>query len=91
MKIGSKAQLLLKLGVEKEDLEQLNALADESGTMSVLMMRLKCWFYSQSRHLNFFTILILASVPNPLFDLAGIMCGQLSALVLSYDPKSEQA
>ncbi|KAK9292019.1 hypothetical protein L1049_019972 [Liquidambar formosana] len=29
-----------------------------------------------SRHLNFFTILVLASVPNPLFDLAGIMCGQ---------------
>lgn len=65
-------------GKKLEDLEQLNALADESGTMSVLMMRLKCWFYSQSRHLNFFTILILASVPNPLFDLAGIMCGQLS-------------
>lgn len=65
-------------GKKLEDLEKLNAPADESGTVSVLMMRLKCWFYSKSRHLNFCTILILASVPNPLFDLAGIMCGQLS-------------
>lgn len=65
-------------GKKLEDLERLNAPVDESGTVSVWMMRLKCWFYSKSRHLNFLTILILASVPNPLFDLAGIMCGQLS-------------
>lgn len=65
-------------GKKLEDLEQLNAPVDESGSVSVWMMRLKCWFYTKSRHLNFFTILILASVPNPLFDLAGIMCGQLA-------------
>ncbi|KAK7308834.1 hypothetical protein RJT34_05102 [Clitoria ternatea] len=38
--------------------------------------QVKCWLLSHSQHLNFFTILVLASVPNPLFDLAGIMCGQ---------------
>ncbi|KAL3641997.1 meiotic spindle pole body protein Kms1 [Castilleja foliolosa] len=37
---------------------------------------IKRWFLSHAQYLNFFTILILASVPNPLFDLAGIMCGQ---------------
>ncbi|RZB77623.1 Vacuole membrane protein KMS1 [Glycine soja] len=41
-----------------------------------VLSRIKCWFLSHSQHLNFFTILVLASVPNPLFDLAGIMCGQ---------------
>ncbi|KAK3125426.1 hypothetical protein QOZ80_7BG0604780 [Eleusine coracana subsp. coracana] len=33
---------------------------------------------SHSQHLNFTTILLLASVPNPLFDLAGILCGQFN-------------
>ncbi|XP_020216617.1 vacuole membrane protein KMS1 [Cajanus cajan] len=41
-----------------------------------VLNRIKCWFLSHSQHLNFLTILVLASVPNPLFDLAGIMCGQ---------------
>lgn len=39
--------------------------------------QLKQWLLLHSEHLNFLTILVLASVPNPLFDLAGIMCGQL--------------
>ncbi|KAL6495107.1 meiotic spindle pole body protein Kms1 [Orobanche gracilis] len=37
---------------------------------------IKRWLLSHAQYLNFFTILVLASVPNPLFDLAGIMCGQ---------------
>ncbi|KAK2371799.1 meiotic spindle pole body protein Kms1 [Trifolium repens] len=41
-----------------------------------VLNQIKCWFFSHTQHLNFFTILVLASVPNPLFDLAGIMCGQ---------------
>eukprot|EP01018_Ginkgo_biloba_P017945 Gb_17299 [translate_table: standard] len=65
-------------GKKLEELEELDAPLDRSGTISLWMMRLKRWTYSKSQHLNFFTILILASVPNPLFDLAGIMCGQLS-------------
>ncbi|KAL6526552.1 meiotic spindle pole body protein Kms1 [Orobanche gracilis] len=36
----------------------------------------KRWLLSHAQYLNFFTIVVLASVPNPLFDLAGIMCGQ---------------
>ncbi|KAK1267010.1 hypothetical protein QJS04_geneDACA015618 [Acorus gramineus] len=38
--------------------------------------QIKIWLLSHSQYLNFFTVLVLASVPNPLFDLAGIMCGQ---------------
>ncbi|KAJ3674638.1 hypothetical protein LUZ60_005254 [Juncus effusus] len=43
---------------------------------SAKLDKAKRWLFSKSQHLNFFTILTLASVPNPLFDLAGIMCGQ---------------
>ncbi|XP_071722650.1 vacuole membrane protein KMS1-like [Rutidosis leptorrhynchoides] len=46
------------------------------GFMATHLNRIKRWFLSHSQHLNFITILVLASVPNPLFDLAGIMCGQ---------------
>lgn len=66
-------------GRRPEALEELDAsFVEGSGFLSVWLMRLKRWTFSQSQHLNFFTILVLASVPNPLFDLAGIMCGQLS-------------
>ncbi|KMZ74366.1 putative Vacuole membrane protein [Zostera marina] len=43
------------------------------GFISSLLNQIKKWLFS---HLNFITILVLASVPNPLFDLVGIMCGQ---------------
>lgn len=66
-------------GKRLEALEELDASHnDGSGFLSVWLTRLKRWTVSQSQHLNFSTILVLASVPNPLFDLAGIMCGQLS-------------
>ncbi|XVE89681.1 hypothetical protein DITRI_Ditri20bG0015500 [Diplodiscus trichospermus] len=48
---------------------------DGSNTANHLK-KIEYWLLSHSQYLNFFTILVLASVPNPLFDLAGIMCGQ---------------
>ncbi|XP_057450277.1 vacuole membrane protein KMS1 [Lotus japonicus] len=57
-------------GSRMDAMEELDS--DDKGVLN----RIKCWFLSHSQHLNFFTILVLASVPNPLFDLAGIMCGQ---------------
>jgi uncharacterized membrane protein YdjX (TVP38/TMEM64 family) len=49
---------------------------EENGFISTRLNQIKHWLLSHSQHLNFFTILVLASIPNPLFDLAGIMCGQ---------------
>ncbi|XP_057499233.1 vacuole membrane protein KMS1-like isoform X2 [Actinidia eriantha] len=59
-----------------EDLDS-SLKEDSSGIIANHLKQLKQWLLSHSQHLNFFTILVLASVPNPLFDLAGIMCGQL--------------
>ncbi|XWS57534.1 hypothetical protein CRYUN_Cryun09bG0182700 [Craigia yunnanensis] len=52
-----------------------SSMEDGSNTANHLQ-QIKYWLLSHSQYLNFFTILVLASVPNPLFDLAGIMCGQ---------------
>ncbi|CAI9118509.1 OLC1v1020089C1 [Oldenlandia corymbosa var. corymbosa] len=49
---------------------------EDSSFMARKLNNFKIWFLSHAQYLNFFTILVLASVPNPLFDLAGIMCGQ---------------
>lgn len=58
-------------------MEELDVSAGEGGGFIARYLgRIKRWLLSHSQHLNFFTILVLASVPNPLFDLAGIMCGQ---------------
>lgn len=64
-------------GSEVNPIEELDAtLAENSGSMDGRFNRMKRWFISHAQYLNFFTILLLASVPNPLFDLAGILCGQ---------------
>ncbi|KGN48010.1 vacuole membrane protein KMS1 [Cucumis sativus] len=64
-------------GARSEAMEELDASSRESnGFIPTYLNRVKRWFLSHAQHLNFLTILLLASVPNPLFDLAGIMCGQ---------------
>ncbi|XP_042511898.1 vacuole membrane protein KMS1-like [Macadamia integrifolia] len=64
---GSKVDAMEDLG---------SSSAGNNGVIANHLDQIKRWLLSHSQHLNFFTILILASVPNPLFDLAGIMCGQ---------------
>ncbi|KAG6764444.1 hypothetical protein POTOM_031913 [Populus tomentosa] len=64
-------------GSKLDAIEELDASSDgDSGIISTRLKAIKHWLLNHSQHLNFFTILVLASVPNPLFDLAGIMCGQ---------------
>ncbi|KAA8527585.1 hypothetical protein F0562_034700 [Nyssa sinensis] len=63
----------LMSGSKLDSMEELDASSTEDN--GVIAMT-KSWFLSHTQYLNFFTILMLASVPNPLFDLAGIMCGQ---------------
>ncbi|KAL4588340.1 hypothetical protein LXL04_001224 [Taraxacum kok-saghyz] len=60
-------------GGNAEEIEEINnSTGDNNGRSS----NMKRWFLSHAQYLNFFSILLLASIPNPLFDLAGIMCGQ---------------
>ncbi|KAM0937624.1 putative SNARE associated golgi family protein [Dioscorea sansibarensis] len=63
-------------GNKLDAMEELDTSSKDDGLVSAFLKQLKRWFLNHSQHLNFFTILVLASVPNPLFDLAGIMCGQ---------------
>ncbi|PRQ38674.1 putative SNARE associated golgi family protein [Rosa chinensis] len=64
-------------GNKMDAMEELDTSSDEAqGFMATRLYHIKRWLLSHSQQLNFFTILVLASVPNPLFDLAGIMCGQ---------------
>lgn len=63
-------------GSKVEAMEELDASSENKGFLATRLAQTKRWFFAHAQCLNFFTILILASVPNPLFDLAGIMCGQ---------------
>ncbi|XVF38192.1 hypothetical protein REPUB_Repub20aG0078700 [Reevesia pubescens] len=61
-------------GSKFDAMEELDpSSSEDNGVIATHLKQIKCWL---SSHLNFFTILVLASVPNPLFDLAGILCGQ---------------
>ncbi|KAG0616197.1 hypothetical protein M758_5G098100 [Ceratodon purpureus] len=61
-------------GEKVKELEDLVNLPEELDHPS-LYDRLKVWGLKRFSQLGFFAILIFASVPNPLFDLAGLMCG----------------
>nr|KJB38132.1 hypothetical protein B456_006G238000 [Gossypium raimondii] len=75
--VASSIGLASESGREFDAMEELDGSSSEdTGVIAALLEKIKRWLLSHSQHLNFFTILILASVPNPLFDLAGIMCGQ---------------
>ncbi|XP_074575345.1 vacuole membrane protein KMS1-like isoform X1 [Curcuma longa] len=63
------------LSGSKMEMEELSETSS-NGLISASLRQIKRWFFTHFQHLNFLTILILASVPNPLFDIAGIMCGQ---------------
>ncbi|XP_030465922.1 vacuole membrane protein KMS1-like [Syzygium oleosum] len=64
-------------GIKSDAMEDLGGSSKkENGVIANHFTQIKYWLLSHSQYLNFFTILVLASVPNPLFDLAGIMCGQ---------------
>lgn len=63
-------------GDKMDATEEVEASSSEDNGVASNLNHMKRWFLSHAQYLNFFTILVLASVPNPLFDLAGIMCGQ---------------
>ncbi|KAJ8768346.1 hypothetical protein K2173_021499 [Erythroxylum novogranatense] len=66
-----------RAGSKSDTMEELDAYSTEDdGFIATHLKSIKRWFLTHSQHLNFLMILVLASVPNPLFDLAGIMCGQ---------------
>ncbi|KAL3702231.1 hypothetical protein R1sor_020253 [Riccia sorocarpa] len=58
----------------KELDEELASTPQSFGARTV--QNLKLWMVNHFENFGFFTILLLASVPNPMFDLAGILCGQ---------------
>ncbi|XP_011302903.1 vacuole membrane protein 1 isoform X2 [Fopius arisanus] len=61
---------------DQEDLKELEALeALESGANVPLLMRLKLAMKHFVQKAGFLGILACASIPNPLFDLAGLTCG----------------
>ncbi|KAI5649125.1 hypothetical protein M9H77_35130 [Catharanthus roseus] len=64
-------------GSRIDPMEELDPESTEdNGFLGRHLNNVKRWFLSHAQYMNFFTVLVLASVPNPLFDLAGIMCGQ---------------
>lgn len=64
-------------GSKLDAVEELNASSVEgNGIIASGFNKIEHWFLTHAQYLNFFTILVLASIPNPFFDLAGILCGQ---------------
>ncbi|XP_057538608.1 vacuole membrane protein KMS1-like [Amaranthus tricolor] len=63
-------------GSKLDEIEDLDGSSPEdNGVFGKRVNQVKRWFMSHSQYLNVWTILLLASVPNPLYDVAGIMCG----------------
>lgn len=74
----ARAARLSGKAIEDDDFEELEELLEEkktSGASLSLFDRAKIGVHSLIQRVGFFGILACASIPNPLFDLAGITCG----------------
>jgi hypothetical protein len=60
-------------GERVKELEDLDRDDVQGG--GPLMERAQRFIFHHAKNFGFFTILLFASIPNPLFDLAGITCG----------------
>lgn len=60
---------------ELQELEEEEEQAHGSGARFPLMERVKMFIHEAIQRWGFWAILVAASIPNPLFDLAGITCG----------------
>jgi len=60
-------------GKTSEEIEELRAI--EHSTPTNFMDKVKAFLYQHLKKHGFITVLLAASIPNPLFDLAGITCG----------------
>ena len=72
----AKAARLSGVELDDEDLEEVEKLEElESAKELDLWTRVKKGIFDLVQRMGFFGILVCASIPNPLFDLAGITCG----------------
>lgn len=62
-------------GGKSEELADFEAGLEKSAEQRTFKEQLTYWVYHGMKRLGFFGILFFASIPNPLFDLAGIICG----------------
>ncbi|CAG8531392.1 9964_t:CDS:10 [Funneliformis mosseae] len=63
-------------GSRSEELEQLDTLIAQNPDSISHKEKVLIWVHRIMQRLGFFGIFLFASIPNPLFDLAGIICGQ---------------
>ena len=59
-------------GGKTEELENILNMPESERT---ILDKLKIYLTSWLKKRAFITVLIAASIPNPLFDLAGVTCG----------------
>ncbi|CAI2166013.1 11714_t:CDS:2 [Funneliformis geosporum] len=63
-------------GSRSDELEQIDTLMAQNPDSISHKEKVLIWVHRIMQRLGFFGIFIFASIPNPLFDLAGIICGQ---------------
>eukprot|EP01017_Pseudomicrothorax_dubius_P011695 TRINITY_DN1441_c0_g1_i1.p1 TRINITY_DN1441_c0_g1~~TRINITY_DN1441_c0_g1_i1.p1 ORF type:complete len:402 (-),score=94.10 TRINITY_DN1441_c0_g1_i1:129-1334(-) len=63
----------------KDEIEEIAQLEEEMKTKNMselpFMERAKIYIYKGLQKYGFLTVMLCASIPNPLFDLAGLTCG----------------
>ena len=83
--VARKASLLGKKHAELEEEEENIRRKDSSSVLKISFTeRIKKMIFDHVRKHSFITVLLLASIPNPLFDLAGLTCGHLLIPFLTF-------
>ncbi|RKP25842.1 vacuole membrane protein 1 [Syncephalis pseudoplumigaleata] len=62
-------------GQTNEEMDEISELLEKPAAERTLKDKVYLFVYSMMQRLGFLGIFLCASIPNPLFDLAGISCG----------------
>ncbi|KAI9340397.1 hypothetical protein DFJ73DRAFT_628048, partial [Zopfochytrium polystomum] len=71
-------------GRDDPDFVSIERILEKRPENRAFSERMQVMMYMVMQNLGFFGILLCASVPNPLFDLAGIICGHFSVPFIKF-------
>ncbi|KAJ3016263.1 Vacuolar membrane protease, partial [Thoreauomyces humboldtii] len=78
------AKAAAEAGRDDQGLDSIESLITKPRHLRTFGERVQIFMYNLMQSLGFFGILLCASIPNPLFDLAGIVCGSYGVPFLTF-------
>ena len=78
------ARAALEAGKDDDEFTSFERILAKNPSDRMFSEKAQIWIHDLLKTAGFFGILLCASIPNPLFDLAGIMCGHFGVPFMTF-------